>query len=402
MEQRKLTITKIPAVLYGTASPKCFLYIHGKFGLKEEAESFAEIAGAKGWQVLSIDLPEHGERKEENDRFNPWCVIPELKTVLRYVQQNFKTIGLRAASIGAWFAMESFDGSEFETCLFVSPVLDMEKLIQNMMRQASVSEEKLKKESLIPTDFGETLSWKYYEYAKAHPITEWRCRTDILYAGNDNMTARKTVDEFMEQCHASLTVMENGEHWFHTPEQLAILNQWTKERVEYLGEENKGNVEIVEIKERTPLLLLQLLELWEKSVRATHLFLSDEEIGAIKEAVPAALKGIPHLIVAENEKIPAAFMGIDGKKLEMLFVSAEERGKGIGKKLLEYGIEKFAIRELAVNEDNPLAKEFYEHMGFEVFKRTDHDEQGNPYPLLYMKLHTCKGVMDHENAGKKY
>ncbi|MCO7123975.1 GNAT family N-acetyltransferase [Ihubacter massiliensis] len=161
-------------------------------------------------------------------------------------------------------------------------------------------------------------------------------------------------------------------------------------------------MEIVEIKERTPLLLLQLLELWEKSVRATHLFLSDEEIGAIKGAVPAALKGIPHLIVAENEKIPAAFMGIDGQKLEMLFVSAEERGKGIGKKLLEYGIEKFAIRELAVNEDNPLAKEFYEHMGFEVFKRTDHDEQGNPYPLLYMKLHTCKGVMDHENAGKKY
>ena len=76
----------------------------------------------------------YGGRKQEKDRFNPWCVVPELKTVLRYLQQNFKTIGLRANSIGAWFAMESFDGSEFDRCLFVSPVLDMEKLTQNMMQ----------------------------------------------------------------------------------------------------------------------------------------------------------------------------------------------------------------------------------------------------------------------------
>ena len=231
MRNMELTIEKIPAILYGEISEKCFLYIHGKLGFKEEAESFAEIAGVKGWQVLSIDLPEHGERKQEKDRFNPWCVVPELKTVLRYMQQHFKTIGLRANSIGAWFAMQSFDGSEFEKCLFASPVLDMEKLIQNMMQWAGVPEERLKKESLIPTDFGETLSWEYYEYVKAHPITGWQCRTGILYAENDNMTARETVDEFTEQFHASLTVMENGEHWFHTPEQLEILNKWVADNV---------------------------------------------------------------------------------------------------------------------------------------------------------------------------
>lgn len=231
MENRKLTIDKIPAVLYGETSDKCFLYVHGKLGFKEEAESFEEIVGAKGWQVLSIDLPGHGERKQEKDKFNPWCVVPELKTVLRYMQPHFKTIGLRANSIGAWFAMQSFEGLEFERCLFVSPVLDMEKLIQNMMQWAGVSEERLKKESLIHTDFGETLSWNYYEYAKVHPITEWQSRTDILYAGKDNMTARETVDKFVERFHSSLRVMENGEHWFHTPEQLAVLNQWVAECV---------------------------------------------------------------------------------------------------------------------------------------------------------------------------
>lgn len=125
--------------------------------------------------------------------------------------------------------MQSIDGSEFERCLFVSPVLDMERLIQDMMQWAGVSEERLKKESLIPAGFGETLLWEYYGYAKAYPVTRWRCRTDVLYAGKDNMTTRKTVDEFAERFHSTLTVMENGEHWFHTPEQLAVLNRWVME-----------------------------------------------------------------------------------------------------------------------------------------------------------------------------
>ena len=70
----------------------------------------------------------------------------------------------------------------------------------------------------------------------------------------------------------------------------------------------------------------------------------------------------------------------------MLFISREERGKGFGKELLRYGIDNYSVNDLAVNEQNPLAKGFYEYMGFEVYKRTECDEQGNPYPLLYMKM----------------
>ena len=78
-------------------------------------------------------------------------------------------------------------------------------------------------------------------------------------------------------------------------------------------------------------------------------------------------------------------MGIVDHHLEMLFISSTERGKGYGKKLLQYGIDNYNVSDLAVNEQNPLAQGFYEHMGFKVYKRTDHDEQGNPYPLLHMK-----------------
>lgn len=144
---------------------------------------------------------------------------------------------------------------------------------------------------------------------------------------------------------------------------------------------------LIEANNRSELLIKQLLEVWEDSVKATHTFLSNKEIENIKKYVPHTLKNIPYLIIAKNENdIPVAFMGIDGQKLEMLFIKNNERSKGLGKQLLNYGIEKFNIKELTVNEQNPAAKGFYEYMGFRTYKRTELDEQGNPYPLLYMKI----------------
>lgn len=148
-------------------------------------------------------------------------------------------------------------------------------------------------------------------------------------------------------------------------------------------------MKIVEAKDRTTELVEQLLNVWESSVKATHCFLSDNEICNIKKYVPQAIIGVPVLAVFENENgTPVGFMGISDKMLEMLFVSNESRGQGIGKQLLQYGIENYSVEELSVNEQNPLAKDFYEYMGFEVYKRTELDEQGKPYPLLYMKK-TC-------------
>ena len=145
-------------------------------------------------------------------------------------------------------------------------------------------------------------------------------------------------------------------------------------------------MKIYEAEERDT-LLMNLVNIWEDSVRATHHFLSDTEIEHIKAYVPEAIKGVEHLIIAEHESgTPIAFMGTENDRLEMLFLAPEERGKGIGRKLIEYGIEKYEIREVTVNEQNPQAVGFYEYMGFVTYKRTDCDEEGNPYPLLYMKL----------------
>lgn len=146
-------------------------------------------------------------------------------------------------------------------------------------------------------------------------------------------------------------------------------------------------MKLIEVKERPADLTNQLLKVWEDSVRETHLFLSDREIANIKEYVPQALKQVQHLIILAYENdFPVAFMGIENGTLEMLFISPEERGKGLGKHLLQYGMQNYAVERLTVNEQNPQAKGFYEHMGFKTYKRTECDEQGNPYQLLYMSL----------------
>ncbi len=146
-------------------------------------------------------------------------------------------------------------------------------------------------------------------------------------------------------------------------------------------------MKVIEITERSSELIQTLLKVWENSVKATHLFLSNDEINNIKQYVPQALKAVSHLIIAKNAQgSPAGFMGIENESLEMLFITPEERGKGLGKQLIQYGIKHYSVKKLAVNEQNPKAKGFYEHMGFQVYKRTDQDEQGNPYPLLYMSL----------------
>jgi len=227
MKKEHYKIHGIPSILWGEPSGDLYLFIHGQGGCKEEAGAFAEIAGLYGWQVLSIDLPEHGERKEEKNSFDPWHAVPELSEVMNHARSRWDHIALRANSIGAWFSMLSFAYEALEKCLFVSPILDMQQLIQNMMYWAGVSEDRLRLEQTIPTSFGQTLSWEYLSYVKEHPITNWDPPTEILYGDQDNLTEHKIVESFTKHFGCSLTVMENGEHWFHTPEQLKVLDKWT-------------------------------------------------------------------------------------------------------------------------------------------------------------------------------
>lgn len=231
MRKERIFIGSIPAVVYGDRSDRAYLFVHGQSGCKEEGEAFAEIACPAGYQVLAADLPEHGERRGEAPRLCPWTAVPELRAVYALMRSRWSRIGLRANSIGAHFSMLALCGEPLYKALLVSPIVDMAQLIADMMRRAGVTEEQLSQRGEIATDFGETLSWEYLTWEREHPVKNWDCPTCVLYAGRDNMTSRDTVDRFVAAHNAALTVMENGEHWFHTPEHLAAMRTWERESV---------------------------------------------------------------------------------------------------------------------------------------------------------------------------
>lgn len=225
MKTQKLEISGIPALLYGKESRKVYLYVHGKMGCKEEALPFAELACPAGYQVLAVDLPEHGERRESSEKLLPWVTVPELKAVYSYAAERWKKVSLRATSIGAWFSMLALQEKALRRALFVSPIVDMEDLIGRMMQQANVTEEQLQAAGEIPTTFGETLSWPYLCWVREHPL-RWRTPTQVLYGEADELTSYAVLDRFKRATGAQLTLLADGEHWFHTETQLAVLQVW--------------------------------------------------------------------------------------------------------------------------------------------------------------------------------
>ena len=195
------------------------IYIHGKGGNAAEAEHYQRLFPA--YDVLGFDYKAQ----------TPWEAAEEFPAYFDAVSQQYTSVSVIANSIGAYFALHALSGRPIEKALLISPVVDMEKLIADMMAWAQVSEDELRGRGEIPTEFGETLSWDYLCYVRAHPI-EWTADTEILYGEADNLTSIATVRTFAEKTGAGLTVMQNGEHWFHTAEQMAFLDHWAAKSFE--------------------------------------------------------------------------------------------------------------------------------------------------------------------------
>lgn len=231
MKTERITIEGIPAIIWGEKSDSIYIFVHGKMSSKEEAEGFAGKAEQRGYQVLSFDLPEHGERKDEDYPCMVWNGVHDLGVAGNYAQANWKNIYLFGSSLGAYFSLLAYKDMLIMKALFLSPVLDMVRLIQNMMKWFDVSEQELMEKGEIPTPMGETLYWDYYCYAKEHPVDRWDIPTAILYGSEDNLTEREVAEDFAERFKCNLTVLEGSEHWFHTEWQLNAFDKWLDENI---------------------------------------------------------------------------------------------------------------------------------------------------------------------------
>jgi len=131
----------------------------------------------------------------------------------------------------------------------------------------------------------------------------------------------------------------------------------------------------------------EMLNVWENSVRATHDFISEEDIEFFKPIIiEQAFPAVQLRCIKSTSGSILGFVGVHDDKIEMLFILNEERGKGVGKLLLQYAIEQLGATKVDVNEQNPQAVGFYEHMGFKVVSRSPVDDMGKPFPILHMTL----------------
>lgn len=189
------------------------IYVHGKGGSADEAEHYRALFPEA--EVVGFDYR----------ATVPWEAKEEFLQFFTRQRKHCDNLTLVANSIGAFFSMFSLDEALIDRAYLISPVVDMEKLIGNMMMWAGVTEQELAEKKEIPTEFGETLSWNYLTYVREHPIS-WHIPTRILYGEHDNLTSSETISAFAKQVGAELTVMPNGEHWFHTDEQMQFLDRW--------------------------------------------------------------------------------------------------------------------------------------------------------------------------------
>jgi len=238
MLQKSVTIQNenisIPAILWGKNTGNLYIAVHGSMSNKADdvIVVFAEEAIKKGYQVLSFDLPEHGERQNEEYACKPNNCVSDLTAVYQYARSISNHISFFGCSMGVYFGLLAYQDLPIEQSLFLSPVVNMERIIENLMASFQVSERSLEDKQEIVLPIGITLYWDYYWYVKTHPITTGDVPTGILYGTNDDMIPWDELSAFAEKNSAAVDRVENGEHYFHTEEQLESLRNWLKKSID--------------------------------------------------------------------------------------------------------------------------------------------------------------------------
>ena len=196
-------------------SNTAILYIHGKGGCTAECEHYKLLF--PDCKVVGLDY----------QTFSPWETGREIRLAVEEIKRQFDNVILIANSIGAFFSINAGIDDMIQKAYFISPIVDMEKLITDMMLWANVTEQELETKGIVHTDYGEDLSWDYLCYVRSHPV-KWNVPTHILYGSRDHLTSVETVSAFAKKHKVTLTIMEGSEHWFHTEEQVRFLDDWIK------------------------------------------------------------------------------------------------------------------------------------------------------------------------------
>ena len=321
------------------------LYIHGKGGSAEESGHYAPLF--PGCKVVGLDYL----------TFTPWETGKEISNALKELKTRFENVVLIANSIGAFFSTYAGLDGLVERAYFISPVVDMEGLILGMMAQAGVTEAELKEKGIIAAENGD-LSWEYLSFVREN-TPSWKVPTNILYGSGDMLTPPETIRRFAEVHGASLTVMDGGEHWFHTEEQMRFLDRWISKCEE--AERKKQYQKEYRIMDKNVIIRPERREEYravENLVRES--FWNVYRPGCLEHYVlhklrddPAFVKELDFVmekdgeIIGQNMFMRAVIKADDGRDVPIMSmgpicIAPEYKRQGYGKLLLGYSLEKAA------------------------------------------------------------
>ncbi|MDQ0150268.1 esterase/lipase [Eubacterium multiforme] len=151
---------------------------------------------------------------------------------MNYAKEHWEEVSLFACSIGAYFSLLAYKNDMLKKALFLSPVVNMERIIENMMLWFNITPERLKTETTIETPIGQKLYWDYFCYVKQHPISTWNKDTYIMYGAKDKLCEFEDINYFVKKYCCRLEVMDEGEHYFHTKEQLNVFKHWLQKHID--------------------------------------------------------------------------------------------------------------------------------------------------------------------------
>lgn len=236
MKKQLLTIQNgkisIPAFLWGEPGDRLLLAVHGMASNKEDTviALAAQAAAQHGVCTLSYDLPEHGARSSGADYpCNPWNGLSDLLAVYQYACGIAHKISFFACSLGAYHTMLAYPRIKVEKFFFLSPMVDMEHVIEGMMTAAGVTQDRLEREKYISVQDGPPLDWAYYCYVREHPIRYPQHGSEpivMLRGEKDMLCTQRDAKAFADWYSAKLTIAPGAEHFFYLPEHLNLFSKW--------------------------------------------------------------------------------------------------------------------------------------------------------------------------------
>lgn len=218
MKIQPLKINSIPACLFGENKDNVFIAVHGFFSNKQDdiIREFANIVISKGYSVLSFDLASFGERTGEECTISR--AISDLKQVLEYADREFKNVNVFAVSYGAYISLQVFKERAVKF-IMLSPIVNMLELTYNLMKLNNVTEQELNAEKQISKNY-QTFYLEDLKFVQKNPSGEVKGNGYIIYGSKDTLQNFSLIKDFSVRNNCKIFAMQNGEHFFHTKEQL--------------------------------------------------------------------------------------------------------------------------------------------------------------------------------------